>query len=157
MDSVLRQLTKRRLIVALAAIAAVSALAYAYAERADSDDPVARYEAAMRADRMGGKTPEETLRLFVAALRADDVELAAAYFMLDDGMSRDVWVDRLRSLQREGMLNRFADDIDENAVPGIPAYDGDYGFVFYDAGGAVDGEIDMEFNSFSGVWKLQSF
>lgn len=34
-------------------------------------------------DYYGGKTPEETLRMFFDALRKDDIELASKYFYLD--------------------------------------------------------------------------
>jgi len=34
-------------------------------------------------DTVGGKTPEETLKMFVAALKKGDVELASQYFSLD--------------------------------------------------------------------------
>ncbi len=40
----------------------------------------AKYVAAMTADTYGGKTPQETLDLFVDALRKGDVELASKYF-----------------------------------------------------------------------------
>ena len=46
-----------------------------------------RYIQAMTEDTYGGKTPQETLDLFVAALEAEDVELASKYFMLDDNLS----------------------------------------------------------------------
>ena len=41
------------------------------------------FEAAMRADTWGGKTPEETLAMFVDALKKGDIALASKYFMLD--------------------------------------------------------------------------
>src|SRR3989338_6079724 len=53
------------------------------------------YVEAMQADTYGGKTPKETLDLFVAALRADDVELASKYFLLDKNASREKWVEYL--------------------------------------------------------------
>jgi len=43
-----------------------------------------RLEAAYRADKYGGETPEETLRLFVEALEDKDFELAAKYFVVEE-------------------------------------------------------------------------
>ncbi len=45
---------------------------------------IERYEKLMRQDTYGGKTPEETLKLFVEALKKEDIELAAKYFSLLD-------------------------------------------------------------------------
>ncbi len=38
------------------------------------------FEEAMRNDTYGGTTPEETLQLFIAALEAEDLDLASKYF-----------------------------------------------------------------------------
>ncbi|MCH7883393.1 hypothetical protein IIA95_03195 [Patescibacteria group bacterium] len=35
-------------------------------------------------DTYGGKTPEETLELFIDALKAGDIELASKYFVIDE-------------------------------------------------------------------------
>ena len=44
----------------------------------------ANYEKAMKEDTYGGKTPEETLRMFIEALKKEDIELASKYFSLLD-------------------------------------------------------------------------
>ncbi len=38
----------------------------------------------MKKDDVGGETPEETLRLFIDALKAGDTDLASKYFVLND-------------------------------------------------------------------------
>ena len=58
-------------------------------------------------DTVGGKTPEETLKMFVAALKKGDVELASQYFSLDDKGSRQKWVEMLR--QNKEDFSRVAD------------------------------------------------
>src|SRR3990167_6156979 len=65
-----------------------------------------RYVEAMTADTYGGKTPQETLDMFVEALRAEDIELASKYFMLDENLSREKWVEILFELKKN---NRFAE------------------------------------------------
>jgi len=40
------------------------------------------YEKAMSEDTYGGKTSEETLNLFIEALKKEDLELASKYFVL---------------------------------------------------------------------------
>ncbi len=152
--------SRKRKAVAVLAIVAIAVVAtYLYAEKqiAEDADPYFEYKAAMMRDEVGGKTPQETLDMFVAALRANDAEAAAALFMLDDNLSREKWVAQFMDAKQRGVLGQLADDIEQNAKPGTPAYEGDYGYVFYGPNGIVSGQIDMEFNIFSGVWKLQSF
>ncbi|MDP3991334.1 MAG: hypothetical protein Q8P66_00240, partial [Candidatus Colwellbacteria bacterium] len=48
-----------------------------------------QFEEAMKNDTYGGKTPEETLQLFIDALRKDDIELAYKYFILKEDGNRD--------------------------------------------------------------------
>jgi len=149
---------KRGAVVALAVFAAVLVGTYVFKDQpTDGEAVIAAFEAAMAADTAGGATPEETLALFVATLRADDADGAAQYFLLDDELSREKWVARLNDLKRRGLLGQIAEDIEENAQPVMPSYEGDAGFQLLNNDGTVGAEIDMELNPFSGVWKLQSF
>ena len=62
----------------------------------------AKYEKAMREDTYGGKTPEETLNMFIDALKKGDIELASKYFMLDDDGTPDPkWVETLIKIKDE--------------------------------------------------------
>lgn len=54
-------------------------------------------EAALRADTYGGATPQETLDLFITALRGGDVELASRHFELKDGLSDPKWLEDLQN------------------------------------------------------------
>lgn len=119
-------------------------------------DPFADVKVAMAADAVGGATPAETLAMFVAALRANDDAAAAQFFMLDDAGSRAQWEARMADLKAQGMLQKMADDIERNAKPTTPAYEGDAGYELLNEDGTVGVVIDMQFNSLSGVWKLQS-
>ncbi len=77
----------------------------------------AQYETAMK-DTYGGKTPKETLDLFIAAVEKKDYELASKYFVIDQqavqlnefkkGSEADKinYLKILRSLKEEG----FSDD-----------------------------------------------
>lgn len=150
--------SKRGALVALSVFAVVLVGTYVFRDApTDGSSVIAEFEAAMAADTVGGATPDEALALFIAALRAEDADGAAQYFMLDDELSRERWVVRLNDLKRRGSLQNMADDFEQNAVPGIPTYEGDYKFLLYDEDGRVSVVIDIELNPFSGVWKLQSF
>lgn len=114
------------------------------------------YIEAMTADTYGGKTPQETLDLFVAALRKGDIELASKYFLLDENLSREKWVAKLTDIKNRSHLNRFADDISKKAVAGDIKTADEFGYVLYNADGTVGLQINMRLNQFSGPWKIES-
>lgn len=145
------------MVVILAVIALCLLFVYFFVSRIDARNPLAQYEAAMRADREGGKTPEETLRLFVAALRTDDPARASSYFTFDASLSRKKWLERLTTLKKQGLFGVMADDIETHARRARAAYDGDAQFEIMNNDGTIGALIDMEFNEFSGVWKLERF
>ena len=150
-------MNKKKIIALLAIAAAVLGCVYYYRMQvADDTDPFAEYKAAMQRDDVGGATPRDTLRMFISALRANDDVAAARLFMLDDNLSRAKWEARLADLKLRGMLVKMADDIEKNAKATKPAYEGDAGYELLTDSGVVREFLDMEFNKFSGVWKLQS-
>lgn len=59
-------------------------------------------------DPYGGETPEETLRLFVDALKKGDTELAAKYFVLD---KQDQWREDLAKIKDKGLLDEMMRDL----------------------------------------------
>lgn len=148
---------KKRIIGGLVLIALAVGGVYWYRMRAESDaDPFAGYKTAMQADDVGGATPAETLAMFIAALRAEDPVAAAELFILDDTGSRARWQERLVALGAAGMFQQMADDIEKNAKATNPTYEGDAGYELLNDDGTVGAILDMELNTFSGVWKLQS-
>src|SRR3989338_9713139 len=104
------------------------------------------YEKAMREDTYGGKTPQETLDMFVAALRAGDVELASKYFMLDDGLKREKWVAMLADIKQRGFLMQMANDIENKAILGDISNDDESGYLLYNGDGTVGVQIDLRLN-----------
>lgn len=149
---------RKSLVVVILAVMAVFLLAvYFFMPRQDANNPLARYDEAMRADREGGKTPEETLRLFVSALRADDPAQASSYFTFDAALSRKKWLERLTKLKEQGLFGMMADDIEMHARRARAAYDHDAQFEIMNSDGTIGALIDMEFNALSGVWKLERF
>lgn len=115
-------------------------------------------EEAYRNDTYGGATPEETLRLFVEALKKEDIELASKYFALDDNLSKNEWLNHLSELKNRNLLSLMARDIETRAKSDLKnrLYKNDYKFVLYTDDGLVGAEIDMEFNPISKVWKIES-
>ena len=100
-------------------------------------------------DNVGGKTPEETLKMFVAALKKGDVELAASYFSLDDKGSRQKWVDMLNKNKDD--FSRIADLI-KDAKFDSSLYDGQAWYGIIDSGNKK--LIGLILNN--QVWKIDS-
>ena len=115
-----------------------------------------RYIEAMTEDTYGGKTPQETLNLFIVALKAGDVELASKYFMLDDNLSREKWLKTLMIFKEQGVLDDMAKDIEEKAQPINGDDKNDFAFELLNQDGIVGALIDMWFNTYSKVWKIES-
>src|SRR3989344_8812900 len=95
----------------------------------------ADFEAVMRADTYGGKTPQETLDMFIDALKKGDIDLAAKYFELETNMNdknyltRKKWEDGLKATKDAGKIEEVADLL-SRAVPDSEsvAYEGDFKF-----------------------------
>ena len=62
-------------------------------------------------DPYGGETPEETLRLFIDALKKGDTDSAAKYFILD---KQDEWKEDLAKIKEKNLLGEMIRDL-ENA------------------------------------------
>jgi hypothetical protein len=117
-----------------------------------------KYIQAMTADTYGGKTPKETLDMFVDALRKGDVELASKYVKLEDDLTRDTTVATLSQMKEKGFLDDMAidlsADIREDKDDKTSAED--FKFAAYNKDGDVGAIIDMWFNKYSGLWKIET-
>ena len=66
-------------------------------------------EKAYREDQYGGNTPEETLQLFIDALKKGDTDLAAKYFIIDE---QEKWKENLIQIKDAGKLNLMIKDLE---------------------------------------------
>ncbi len=105
-------------------------------------------------DEQGGATPEETLNLFVTALRQEDVSLASSYFLPDQNGSREKWVNYLQGVKGNGYMQLMADDIENRAEPAGSSYDGNFAYEILNDNGTVGVSIELQFNG--RVWKVES-
>jgi len=109
-------------------------------------------------DIYGGQTPEETLNLFIAALRSGDVVAAAKFFEgepdFETGhLSWKKFEEGLKKIQTRGNLARFADDLE--GYDEISSSSPSDAWVFYkNEDGERDGELHMTVNVNSGIWKI---
>ena len=77
-------------------------------------------------DPYGGDTPEETLRLFIDALKNGDTELAAKYFVLD---KQQQWREDLAKIKEKGLMDNSIKDL-ERLKKKYPLGSGDARFIF---------------------------
>ncbi len=119
---------------------------------------ISAYEEAMRNDTYGGKTPQETLNLFIDALEKEDVELASKYFILrSDGSFDPQWLEGLRRVKEETGLKEFTNAlISSQPDPKARISEEYYVFISYDKNKKIILELDLRFNKYSGVWKIEN-
>ncbi len=122
-----------------------------------AQETLSRLEEEARNDTYGGKTPEDTLQLFIEALENEDFDLASKYFVLDvaSQTTRAEWKEGFEQSRRENRLQQIIDLV-LNAKPAGSSIEGYFGFEIRDEDGGLVGDINMNFNEYSGVWKIQS-
>lgn len=114
------------------------------------------YVEAMTADTYGGKTPQETLDMFVDALKKGDVELASKYFLLDENLSREQWFLKISEVKSKGLLAQLVEAI-ESAVPDTDdsISENDLKYVLL-TNGVAEATLRMKLNQYAGIWKIES-
>lgn len=125
------------------------------------------YVEAMTADTYGGKTPQETLDMFVDALKKGDVELASKYFLLDTDSSkensenyltRNKYLLALRESYKNNQLSKIIDVLSRAILnPDQPSWDKNLSwYMALDNNGSLEADIALRFNKYSGIWKIES-
>jgi len=128
----------------------------AYEATQKFEQAMKEYNKTLEEDTYGGKTPQETLNMFISALEKGDIDLAAKYFALDENLSRKQWEDGLKKAKEEGRIEgivsllKQAKDLPRESNPET------YQFAVFDKNGMVAHTIYMIFNKHSSVWKMES-
>jgi len=109
-------------------------------------------EEVYRKDTYGGATPEETLNLFIAALKAGDTDLAARYFLPEkqEEIKRQL-KQGLQSGGVEALLESFAAE-----QRGIQLDDTSYRFRSFSKKLEADFIVDLILNPLNREWKIES-
>lgn len=129
----------------------------AYEAMQKFEQAMKEYNKTLEEDTYGGKTPQETLDMFISALEQGDIDLAAKYFVLDENLSRKQWEDGLKKAEQESKISeiislcrKFKPALTQSWVTTT------YEFVILGEDGVADYIMQMEFNNYSGVWKIES-
>ncbi|MGB9848003.1 MAG: hypothetical protein ACPLKV_02260 [Minisyncoccia bacterium] len=116
-----------------------------------------QYYQVFREDTYGGKTPQETLNMFIEALEKGDIDLAAKYFAMDENQSRKKWEDALKIQVEKGKLQELINLTKQFKPSPIQSpLTTTYEFVIMGKDGMADYIMQMELNEYSGVWKIKS-
>lgn len=117
----------------------------------------ANYEKAMKEDTYGGKTPQETLDMFIAALKKGDVDLASKYFVLNElGEVDSKWLDALKKAKEENRLQQIIEVVSRSTFDSKSSYAGTAWFTSLDDEGNLLADFLLEKNSESNIWKIES-
>ena len=100
-------------------------------------------------DTYGGDTPEETLALFVDALKKGDTDLAAKYFVIDE---QEKWKQDLSQIKEKGLLSVMIGDL-ERAELSKKESDRTF-FVVVNENNEVTAQIVMKKSNLNKKWKI---
>lgn len=115
------------------------------------------YEKTLAEDTYGGKTPRETLDMFISALEVGNLDLAGKYFALDENLSRQYGTDGLKIASENKQILYIIGELKKAEVSKTqPGYDSAFQFVIWGEDGMVKNTIYLRLNKQSGVWKIES-
>ncbi|QQG46628.1 MAG: hypothetical protein HYY55_02175 [Candidatus Niyogibacteria bacterium] len=99
-------------------------------------------------DTYGGQTPEETLQLFIDALKAGDIELASKYFVVE---KQGEWLQKLQVTKEKNGLTDFVKLIGESKIKSLDSNSAIFNYEIESGGGSVN-VGGKEFSVPSGVY-----
>ncbi|OHA79038.1 MAG: hypothetical protein A2V96_01605 [Candidatus Yonathbacteria bacterium RBG_16_43_6] len=102
------------------------------------------YKAAM-ADTYGGKTPQETLQMYIDAVEKGDYELASKYFI---GGKQEEWKNNLKEIMQSNKESLFLDPL-KKSINSIGYFSSDQ--LLY----TIEKPVFIEFRKYpNGIWKI---
>ena len=137
-------------VVIIAASAAIYYANYYFSPEQKALRYYAELERQYREDTYGGKTPEETLQLFIDALKAGDIELASKYFVVEEKERRR---NELITVKDKGELDRIVEramELNLSKIESNRAW-----FVVTNEHRVIKYEALLDKN-INGVWKITS-
>jgi len=118
------------------------------------EDTIRNYEGKLSKDFDGGKTPEETLKFFREALKNNDIDLALKYVVIDNKNSREKWRQILTEAKEKGDLPKIIEAFSSFVYDKEASYEKVAWFKLFNSSGEHVGDILLELNEKTGVWKI---
>ncbi|MDP3795064.1 MAG: hypothetical protein Q8R13_04000 [bacterium] len=103
-------------------------------------------------DPYGGETPEETLRLFIDALKKGDTDLAAKYFVYDE---QEEWREDLTVLKQKDFIDDTVSDL-EQLILSKETEDRAF-YTLVDENNVVTSQLILHRDPQSRKWKIAEF
>lgn len=103
-------------------------------------------------DTYGGITPEETLALFIDALKKGDTDLAAKYFVPEKQKNE---AEELLAGKKNNVLSLLINDLEKEKI-GSNFSEGRYRFITHDNNNNAEFQFDLVLNPSTKVWKIES-
>lgn len=100
-------------------------------------------------DPYGGETPEETLRLFIDALKKGDTDLAARYFVLD---KQEQWREDLGEMKDKNLLNDMVKDLEATRL--TKKTEKEAFFTLVGKNNIAEAELIIGKNPYNRKWKI---
>lgn len=113
------------------------------------------FEEKMRSDTYGGKTPQETLDMFIAALEKEDVDLAVKYFSTLNEFDSEAIKSELKN-KKEEELSKLLSILKELRNNQRKESEGSVLFFKKNSNEEIEYSVLMIKNEFSRVWKIES-
>ncbi len=110
-------------------------------------------EARYRADTYGGETPEETLQLFIDALKKGDIELASKYFVIEKQQEK---FRELKTGQENNNLNKIIINLEKLTYPTKYSDGLNYDLSFVEADKTIKFGVHFVLNEATKKWKIES-
>lgn len=103
-------------MIAITAIFILAVLAFLLAEKFNRKNSLfdkqmqlaTEMENKYKNDTFGGSTPEETLQLFISALKNGDTDLASKYFVIE---KQEEWKTKIDKIKENGKLDLMIEDL----------------------------------------------
>lgn len=105
-----------------------------------------------RNDMVGGATPEETLKMFITAFKAGDLELASKYFVVD---KQAEFLAKMQNWVKLGKGEEIISRISRTKRYG-ELKDGYVSFEYQTEGDTIPYTILLKINEFSKKWKISN-
>lgn len=118
-----------------------------YQEMKRGREIMAEWERQYREDTYGGITPQETLNLFIDALKKGDTNLAARYFVPDE---YEKWRNELNEFSHTGSFDEMIRELQQTKM----TVTGNTAFFTLVRQNDLPSELVMHKNLQTGVWKI---
>ena len=153
-------------VVIIAALAAIYYANYYFSPEQKALRYYAELERQYREDTYGGKAPEETLQLFIDALKSGDIELASKYFVVEE---REARFNKFTDVKNSNLIDEFIGNLEKAELKEVTLEKAVFSYKIKTEGGrAIVGgkEIPVPAGVYSqtitisintnGVWKIIS-